>query len=76
MSTLLLGTLAFTPIFMVGVLLVGFRLQARWAMPAGLVLTLLLTLLVWQIDAVQVAAAGLRGCVIAVELLFIVFGAC
>ena len=75
MSPLVIGLLAFTPLLAVGILLVGFRLPARLAMPAGFILSLLLTLFVWQIAPLQVIAASALGLVKAVELLLIVFGA-
>ena len=75
MSLLVIGLLAFLPLFAVGILLVGFRLPARLAMPAGFILSLLLTLFVWQIAPLQVIAASALGLVKAVELLLIVFGA-
>ena len=49
MNPMLLGLIAFAPLLTVGVLLVGFRWPAKFAMPAGFVVTLLLTLFVWQI---------------------------
>ena len=75
MSPLVIGLLAFLPLFAVGILLVGFRLPARLAMPAGFILSLWLTLFVWQIAPLQVIAASALGLVKAVELLLIVFGA-
>ena len=50
-------------------------MPARLAMPAGFILSLLLTLFVWQIAPLQVIAASALGLVKAVELLLIVFGA-
>lgn len=75
MNPTLLGFIAFAPLLTVGVLLVGFRWPAKLAMPAGFIVTLLVTLFVWQIAPLQVVAASGRGLVIACELLLIVFGA-
>ncbi len=67
--------LALTPIAVVGLLLVGFRWPASRAMPVSFAVTVLLSLLVWQVPAVQVAAASAKGLIISLSLLYIIFGA-
>lgn len=71
----MLALLALTPIAVVGLLLVGFRCSASRAMPVPFVATVLLSLIVWRIPAVQVAAASTKGLIIAASLLYIIFGA-
>jgi lactate permease len=70
-----LSLLAIAPIALVGVLLAGFRWPAKYAMPVGYVVTVIIAMLVWQMRPAAVAAATIEGLVIAVTLLYIVFGA-
>ena len=67
--------LAFLPILVVGVLLVGFRLPASRAMPVSYLVAAGLALFVWQVPSVQVAAATIKGLSLTLRLLFIIFGA-
>ena len=72
------GALAFLsllPIAAVALFLVVLRWPASVAMPISYVVAGLLALFVWQVPAVQVAAASAAGLIIAAELLFIIFGA-
>lgn len=73
--TLLQFLTAAMPLFSVFILLVFLRLPARQAMPLSLLVSALLTLLVWQVPLRQVAAATLEGLVIAATILWIIFGA-
>ncbi|HLR93208.1 MAG TPA: L-lactate permease [Jiangellaceae bacterium] len=70
-----LSLLALAPILVVGVLLVGFRWPAKYAMPVGYIVVVLVALLVWEMDVTGVAAASLEGLITAATLLYIVFGA-
>jgi lactate permease len=73
-----LGTqalLAVFPILLAGVLLVGFRIPARWAMPLVYVTAVVIALSAWQMEAVMVAAASIQGLFLTFDLLFIIFGA-
>jgi len=67
--------LAFLPILAVGILLVGFRLPASRAMPLSYIVAAVLALFVWQVPGVRVAAASVKGLMIAFQLLYIIFGA-
>ncbi len=67
--------LALVPIAVVGVFLVGLRWPASRAMPLSYVTAVLLALFYWQIPGAQVAAASVRGVMICLQLLFIIFGA-
>jgi lactate permease len=59
----------------VAIFLVGLRWPAAKAMPISYLVAAVLALFVWQVPALQVAAASIRGLIIAFELLFIIFGA-
>ena len=67
--------LAFLPILAVGILLVGFRLPASRAMPLSYIVAAGLALFIWQVPGVRVAAASVKGLIIAFQLLYIIFGA-
>ncbi|TWU05021.1 L-lactate permease [Stieleria varia] len=69
------GLLAFTPILVVGILLVGLRWPAAKAMPLAYLSVVLLGAFVWRIEFAQIAAASLGGLVVTAQLLFIIFGA-
>lgn len=63
------------PVLSVAVFLVALRMPAVQAMPLSLVITIILTLLVWQVPFDFVAASVIEGLVIASSVLFIVLGA-
>ncbi len=75
MHPLLLAALSLLPIVCVGVLLLGLQWPARRAMPICYLTAVMLAVLIWGIPSVQLAAATVKGLIIAGELLFIVFGA-
>lgn len=66
---------ALMPLLSVFVLLVLLRLPARQAMPLSLLCSVLLAGLVWQMPIQQMAAALTEGLVIALTIVWIVFGA-
>ncbi|GAA1168292.1 L-lactate permease [Ornithinimicrobium humiphilum] len=70
-----LSLMAVAPIVIVGILLAGFRWPAKFAMPVGYVVAVLIALLVWEMRPGAVAAATVEGLIVAVTLLYIVFGA-
>jgi len=71
----MLAFLAALPLIVTAVLIVIFRVPASRAMPVSLVTAVLVSLFKWKIDAAQVAAHGIVGVGVALELLFIIFGA-
>ncbi|PJG57592.1 L-lactate permease [Aeromonas cavernicola] len=75
MSDLLLAMMAFSPIVVAAVLLVGFNWPASRAMPIALLLTVLIALVGWQMSPTRVLASTLQGLIITVTVLWIVFGA-
>ncbi len=70
-----LALLSLLPIAAVALLLVILRWPASRAMPVSYLTAAGLALGVWQVPRLQVAAATLKGLMIAVSLLFIIFGA-
>ncbi len=66
---------AILPVLAVMFFLVVLRWPATKAMPVAYVMTLVTALWLWKVPFIQAAAASLRGVVIAVTLLWIIFGA-
>jgi lactate permease len=75
MNTAVLAALSLLPIVVVGVFMVMLRWPASRVMPLSYVTAVALALGVWGVPAVQVAAASVNGLVVALTLLYIVFGA-
>ena len=75
MSPAALASLAALPILLAGVLLVGFRLPAKWAMPAVYLTAVVIALNVWAMPFVDVAASTVQGLFLTFDLLWIIFGA-
>ena len=71
----LLSLLALSPILTIGVLLVGLRWPAKRAMPVGFVVVLLVAFFVWEMTPLAIAASSVQGLILALTLLYIVFGA-
>nr|WP_221308571.1 L-lactate permease [Nocardiopsis mwathae] len=67
--------LALLPILAIGVLLVGLRWPAKYAMPVGYGVAVTVAVAVWQVGWWDIAASTVQGFVIAAGLLYIVFGA-
>ncbi|MBE0549442.1 MAG: L-lactate permease [Rubrivivax sp.] len=67
--------LAFTPIALSGILLVGLAWPAKRAMPLVYVVTAIIALFAWGVSFNRVAAATLEGLIITVQVLWIIFGA-
>jgi lactate permease len=74
-SPTVLSLLALAPITVVGVVLVGLRRSATVAMALGTLTVVVLALQVWEVPAVTVAASGLQGLGLGVDIVSIVFGA-
>ena len=75
MPPVVLPWLATLPIVVVGVFLVILRCPASRVMPLSYLTAAALAWGVWKVPELQIAAATVRGLVIAAELLYIVFGA-
>jgi len=67
--------LAFSPILVAAVLLVGMRRPARQAMPVVTLVAVVVALGFWGMPARRVAASAVQGLFITFDLLFIIFGA-
>ncbi len=75
MDNTFLALLAFLPIVLAGVLLIGFRMPARLAMPLTFVVAALIALFAWQMSFNRVLASTLQGLILTVSILWIIFGA-
>ncbi len=69
------AVLALFPIALGGVLLVGFRVPAKHAMPAAYVAAASVAIFAWEMSVSRVAAASIQGLFLTFDLLFIIFGA-
>lgn len=69
------AALALFPIALGGVLLVGFRIPAKHAMPAAYVAAVIVAFSAWQMSPSRIAAASIQGLFLTFDLLFIIFGA-
>ena len=70
-----LSVLSLLPIITVAVFLVILRWPASRAMPLSLATAIFLALFVWQVPVLQVLAASVNGVIVALTLLYIIFGA-
>ena len=70
-----LAGLAALPILLGGVLLVGFRVPAKWAMPLVYITAVVIALNVWSMPLGDVAASTVQGLFLTFDLLLIIFGA-
>ena len=75
MSSGLLALLAFTPILLASILLVGLRWPARRAMPLVYLVSALIALYGWDMSFNRVMASTLQGLIVTLGLLWIIFGA-
>jgi lactate permease len=75
MTDTLLALVAFSPILVAAVLLVGLNWPAKRAMPVAFLLTVFIALWGWQMSPTRVFASTLQGLVITVTVLWIVLGA-
>jgi len=66
---------AVTPILLAGVLLVGFRVAAKYAMPLVYVAAVALAWGIWRVDFQRIAASTVQGLFVTFDILLIIFGA-
>ncbi|QNN24847.1 L-lactate permease [Planctomycetales bacterium ZRK34] len=69
------AALAVLPIALGGVLLVGFRIAAKWAMPAVYACAVIIALTAWRMSGADVAASTIQGLFITLDILLIIFAA-
>ncbi len=75
MNDVLFALMAFSPIVVAAILLVGLNWPAKRAMPVAFALTVIIALLAWDMSATRVLASVFQGLGITVSVLWIVFGA-
>ncbi len=75
MNQTTLSLLAFLPLVLAGVLLIGFRWPARYAMPMVYVITAAIGLWAWDMSFNRVLASSLQGLILTVGIQRIIFGA-
>ncbi|AYV23286.1 L-lactate permease [Vibrio mediterranei] len=75
MSETLLALVAFSPIVVAAILLVGLNWPAKKAMPVAFGLTVIIALFAWDMSVTRVLASVFQGFGITVSVLWIVFGA-
>jgi len=75
MNVGILALLASLPIVAIFIFMVGFRWPATKAMPLAFVIALVLAMTVWETPMNWILASSVNGIVIALKIIFIVFGA-
>ena len=75
MTDTTLALLAFTPLVLAGVLLIGFRIAAKIAMPVVFLVTVVIALTAWDMSFARVMASTIQGLIQTAGLLWIIFGA-
>lgn len=75
MNPAVTALLAFSPLLLAAVLLIGLRLPASRVMPLVFLLACALALGVWELSARRLAASVLQGMMLGAGLLWIIFGA-
>ncbi|MBB5022713.1 L-lactate permease [Desulfurispira natronophila] len=75
MSHTLLSLLAFTPLVLAAILLVGLNWPARRAMPIVFVTTAIIGVVAWEMTITRVIASTLQGLILTASILWIIFGA-
>ena len=70
-----LALLAFFPILLAGILLIGFRVKAKSAMPIVFLITGLIAYFFWGVTEKRILASTLQGLIITFNILWIIFGA-
>lgn len=75
MNDSLLALLAFAPVLLLFLLMVWARWSASRAMPVTWIITMLLLYFIWKVPLNGLMASSINGLFVAVQILFIVFGA-
>jgi lactate permease len=71
----LFALIAFLPILLSGILLVGFKISAKFTMPIVYIVTFITGYYFWGMTLNRILASSLQGLVITVNILWIIFGA-
>ncbi|MCO7245436.1 L-lactate permease [Halomonas sp. Mc5H-6] len=75
MNESFLALLAFTPLLLAGILLIGFKIPARIAMPIVFLAAAIIGLTAWDMSFSRIAASTIQGLIQTAGLLWIIFGA-
>lgn len=75
MNESILALLAFTPLLLAGVLLIGFKIPAKIAMPIVFLAAAIIGLTVWDMSFSRIVASTIQGLIQTAGLLWIIFGA-
>ena len=75
MNETTLALLAFLPLLLAGILLVGFKVPAKIAMPIVFFTAAIIGLTVWDMSFTRVVASTIQGLIQTAGLLWIIFGA-
>lgn len=75
MNETTLALLAFLPLLLAGILLVGFKIPAKIAMPIVFLTAAVIGLTAWDMSFSRVAASTIQGLIQTAGLLWIIFGA-
>ena len=75
MKSEFLASLAFIPILLAGILLIGFRVKAKSAMPIVFLITGLIAYFFWGVTEKRILASTIQGLIITFNILWIIFGA-
>ena len=67
--------IAFAPILIAGILLIGFRVAAKHAMPLVFILTVTISHFFWGVSFTRILASSIQGLIISISILWIIFGA-
>lgn len=74
MSIGMQGFLALLPILVVAIFLVGLRWPASKAMPLSYITVVIIAYFIWKLPVAQIAGGTFNGIVVAISLLYIIFG--
>ncbi|WKD27564.1 L-lactate permease [Halomonas sp. KG2] len=75
MNETTLALLAFLPLLLAGILLIGFKIPAKIAMPIVFLTAAVIGLTAWDMSFSRVAASTIQGLIQTAGLLWIIFGA-
>lgn len=75
MNETILALLAFLPLLLAGILLIGFKIPAKIAMPIVFLTAAIIGLTAWDMSFSRVAASTIQGLIQTAGLLWIIFGA-
>ena len=75
MSISVLALLAIVPILAAAIMLVGFRMPAKTAMPISFALTIAIAYMGWKLPFIHILASSIQGMFITFDILYIIFGA-